>query len=156
MTDKVQTKVYLPPEVKERIDRDERSNSDVVETAVVEHYGSRDKSAVEMRIQNKLDELEAAENTLQAEEENVEELRETVERLRRRKSEMEDERERERRETWERALQNITPPDLRSIDTEDWAPEEGDDAVKHYAAELNMTPAEFVEQYPDKREELTA
>lgn len=70
--------------------------------------------------------------------------------------ELESMEQQQERETWERALQNITPPDLRSIDTEDWAPEEGDDAVKHYAAELNMTPAEFVEQYPDKREELTA
>ena len=70
--------------------------------------------------------------------------------------ELESMEQQQERETWERALQNITPPDLRSIDTEDWAPEENDDAVKHYAAELNMTPAEFVEQYPDKREELTA
>lgn len=64
--------------------------------------------------------------------------------------------EKQNRETWERAVQNIRPPELRSIDTENWAPEKDDDAVRHYAAELNLTPAEFVEQYPDKREELNA
>jgi len=70
--------------------------------------------------------------------------------------ELESMEQQQERETWERAVQNITPPDLRSIDTEGWAPEENNDAVEHYAAELNITPAEFVEQYPEKREELTA
>lgn len=72
------------------------------------------------------------------------------------KEELETMKNRQDRETWKRAVQNISPPSLRSIDTEDWAPAPDSNAVERYADELGITPEEFVKQYPDKRVEYDA
>lgn len=69
------------------------------------------------------------------------------------KEEFESKEDRQRRETWERALQNITPPKMRSVDTDTWQPDPMDTSVQHFAQELAVTPEEFAQRYPQKREE---
>jgi chromosome segregation ATPase len=93
MTDKVQTKVYLPEQVKDRLDADTRSNTEVVETALAEHFDRRDSTAAEVRLEHKKDELEAAEETLESEREHVETLREEIKQLQQRRREAEERRD---------------------------------------------------------------
>lgn len=72
------------------------------------------------------------------------------------KQEFETQEEQQTREAWERALSQITPPQLRTVDTGEWKPDPTDKAVKHYADELGISPEEFVDRYPEKRAELNA
>jgi len=81
-------------------------------------------------------------------------LRTKLQAVRNTKEELESAEEEHKRETWERAVQNITPPKMKSVDTESWTPDPSDDAVEHFAAELEIEPAEFVERYPEKRAEV--
>lgn len=53
MTEKVQTKVYLPPDVKAMLDADPESNSEAVESALVTRYGGEKKTAIERKIEEK-------------------------------------------------------------------------------------------------------
>lgn len=141
----------VPEELKRRVDTDRRANQDVVETALIEHYGTRDKTAIEMRIENKRAELKAARETLSSEQENVEELVREIERLKKRKENELSREEKQERNVWLRALDNISPPPLSHIDEETWTPDPNDNAVQAYANELDMDPKEFADQYPEKR-----
>jgi len=66
--------------------------------------------------------------------------------------------EEQHKETWREAVENIEPPadieQLKGVTAEEWTPREDADIVHYYANELEISPAEFCEQYPDKRGEL--
>jgi len=51
MTDKVQTKVYLPEELKDLVDADSRSNSEAVEAALWREYGGEKKTAIDRQVE---------------------------------------------------------------------------------------------------------
>lgn len=51
MTEKVQTKVYLPEDLKALLDADSRSNSEAVEAALWAEYGGRKESVLERRLE---------------------------------------------------------------------------------------------------------
>lgn len=63
MTEKVQTKVYLPKDLKALLDADSRSNTEAVEAALWTEYGGRKESVLERR----LEEVERREKMLEDE-----------------------------------------------------------------------------------------
>jgi DNA repair exonuclease SbcCD ATPase subunit len=81
VSDKNQVKVYLPEELHSLLNADSRSNSEAVEAALWAEYGGQKKAAIEVRLENKRTQLEAAKGTLEDERANVAELREEVSRL---------------------------------------------------------------------------
>lgn len=81
MSDKSQVKVYLPEELHNLLNADSRSNSEAVEAALWAEYGGQKKAAIEVRLDNKRTELEAAKGTLEDEQKNVAELRQEVAKL---------------------------------------------------------------------------
>ncbi len=90
MSGKSQVKVYLPDELHALLNADSRSNSEAVEAALWAEYGGQKKAAIEVRLENKRNELEAAKTTLEDDRKNVVELREEVERLERMADTVED------------------------------------------------------------------
>lgn len=113
--------------------------NDILEEARVGEYETMDiLTAFERK------KLDVEQKQLQAKLEAIEEAKE----------EFESKEERQTRETWEKAMRHITPPAMRSVDTESWQPDPSNDAVQHYADMLDITPEEFAERYPEKRQEV--
>lgn len=132
----------VPPELKRMVDADPRDNQDVIQAALWDEFGGERKAAVEKRIQNKRNQLRAAEDTLADERENVEELREEIEELKQAKEnveEKEDEREAEIQATVQDLLESKTPL------------EPDNPAIKNKAGELDLTPEELVEKAREER-----
>jgi len=106
--------------------------------------GGSDDLLREFREQQLLEEAEEFESRAERKRERAEKIREATEK----------EAEEEKAELWGRAVEEITPPQLSHIDTETWQPETSNEAVQHFAAELEISPEQFVERYPEKRTEV--
>jgi len=81
MSGKSQVKVYLPEELHDLLNADSRSNSEAVEAALWAEYGGQKKAAIEVRLENKRNQLKAAKDTLESERQNVTELENEVSKL---------------------------------------------------------------------------
>jgi chromosome segregation ATPase len=136
MTDKVQTKVYLPPDVKALLDADERSNSDVVESALVAEYGGEKKAAIERRVEEKERRIATIESERNERQREIDELRDEIESLK------------QQQEHAEKAQQQIVEEAVQQLNIH---PDEGHDnpAAEHWADKANMTPREFWQAYTD-------
>jgi len=147
----------VPAELKERVDHDPRTNQEVLKDALKHEFATEEEAAVLQRLDELEREMSELESQKNARERQIAEKAEEKERLEKslERIEKEENAEEERkRELWERAVTNIRPPQLSSVDTETWQPETSDEAVQHFAAELEISPEEFVEHYPEKRAEV--
>lgn len=79
MTEKVQTKVYLPPELKDLLDADTRSNSDAVEAALWREYGGQKSESIDRRVEQQRQKVNAVRSQRN---ERDRELQEEVQKLR--------------------------------------------------------------------------
>lgn len=70
VSEEVQLKVRVPAELKQLVDADTRTNKDVVQSALWDHFGGRKKSALETKKQHKLDELRAIKASIESEEDD--------------------------------------------------------------------------------------
>lgn len=94
MSEKVQTKVYLPPDVKAMLDADHRDNSEAVEAALVREYGGEKVSAVERQIEEKENQLGLKKSERNEREREIKELKDELQALRAKRNRLEENKER--------------------------------------------------------------
>jgi len=140
MTEKVQTKVYLPPDVKAMLDADSRSNSDVVEAALITEFGGERETALERRVEEKQrrkSNLESEMNERRREIETVEEeIRGLKERL---------ETQQEQRSMFiAEAAEKLEPAEwYSSLSKEEQIPDTDSEAVQSLAEQTDITADEL-------------
>lgn len=145
MSEKVQCKVYLPPDVKGMMDADtSRTNSEIVESALIHEYGGERKGALERRIEEKERRISMVRSEKNERERELEEMESKLDALRTRKRKAEQEHEQAREEMIERAVEQLTPDTwLTSIAKEEQIPDVTNGQLVEYAEELDMQPTEF-------------
>lgn len=90
MSDKVQTKVYLPADLKALLDADSRSNSEAVKTALVTEYGGEKKAAIDRRIEEKKRRISNLESERNERERMLEEECDELQGLQKKRENLED------------------------------------------------------------------
>lgn len=94
MSDKVQLKVYVSEDARDRVNRESDnaglSNSEYIERLIWEDAHGRSKAGIEARIENKQAQLEAAIQSRDHEQTQVENHRKELQTLKERRSEMEN------------------------------------------------------------------
>jgi len=135
MTDKVQTKVYLPPDVKAMLDADPRSNSEAVEAALVAEYGGEKMTAVERRLDEYDRRISMIDSEINEREREKRELGEEKNAL--------EERVEQRRTRFEQQLDDVADI-LKGVPLDPDNP-----AVQTQAEKLDLTPDELITKLQD-------
>lgn len=139
MTDKRQKKVYLTDETAELMDAHDRSNSDLVESALRAYLRSGEIA----EIQRQVDELERRRSNLVSErnarDRSIDEIDDELGALRKRLDRMEDQQASEN-EKLEEAIAKLT----------DAPRDPTNPAIQTQAKRLGMTPEELIDELPER------
>lgn len=144
MTDKTQTKVYLPDELKALLDADKRSNSEVVEAALWREFGGERKGALQRRVEEKQRRISILESERNERDREIEDARGELEALRRKLEAVEQEADRYERHLEE--IENMMHDDGMSV-----FPEHGSvqDAADTGDVDAEQVIADLRERNPD-------
>jgi len=136
VSDKVQTKVYLPADLKALLDADSRSNSDAVEAALLTEFGGEKKAAIDRRIEEKQRRISNLESERNERKRMLKEEQEELEGLRKKRESVEDVEEK----LIETAVDELGIPPHVGYDHA---------AAKNWADKANMDVEEFWQAYTE-------
>lgn len=127
----------VDPQVKALVDAYDDNNQDVLNRALWQFFGGEKKSTIETRIQNKRKQLQAAEEALEAERENVCEIQEELDSLI---------QQREQFEAKEQAAEELFEAAKDDLENTPRDPENG--PIQHWANKLGMSAEELCQELP--------
>jgi len=137
MSDKVQTKVYLPPDVKAMLDADPRSNSEIVESALITEFGGEKTSALQRRVEEKERRLSNLKGERNERDREIRELKDELSGMRQKLENAQEVREKQVRE----AVDKLTVKELQSVTEPIVATDR--DVMESLADDLDMTAEEL-------------
>ena len=138
MSEKVQTKVYLPERTKSLLDKTQRSNSELVAEAIELNFGSEDVARIERRIEEKKRENSELQSQVNERLREIEENNEEIERMEQRLQTIHEQQNRELEMVLEDA--KLIPADPANH------------FVQKNADEIGLNPEELAEKIAERWE----